>query len=96
MSKTNLHIVAEFVMKIDEQVLQGEIDPYAVPKSMGIFKTITSPKSITSVSVATRIVDNHEAYKVRYVTGSKIVNLFDPFVPVLNSVSGAFINRKGT
>ncbi|CAO2163980.1 unnamed protein product [Urochloa humidicola] len=43
----------------------GEIDPYAVPKSMGIFKTITSPKSITSVSVATRIVDNHEAYKKR-------------------------------
>jgi ethanolamine-phosphate cytidylyltransferase len=45
----------------------GEIDPYAVPKSMGIFKTITSPKSITSVSVATRIVDNHEAYKKRNV-----------------------------
>jgi len=32
---------------------------------MGIFKTIMSPKSITSVSVATRIVDNHEAYKKR-------------------------------
>ncbi|XP_062195736.1 ethanolamine-phosphate cytidylyltransferase-like isoform X2 [Phragmites australis] len=43
----------------------GEIDPYVVPKSMGIFKTITSPKTITSVSVATRIVDNHEAYKKR-------------------------------
>ncbi|KAJ1267803.1 hypothetical protein BS78_07G086100 [Paspalum vaginatum] len=43
----------------------GEIDPYAVPKSMGIFQSIMSPKSITSVSVATRIVDNHEAYKKR-------------------------------
>ncbi|KAL6659060.1 hypothetical protein ACP70R_003100 [Stipagrostis hirtigluma subsp. patula] len=43
----------------------GDIDPYAVPKSMGIFQTITSPKTITSVSVATRIVDNHEAYKKR-------------------------------
>lgn len=43
----------------------GEIDPYAVPKSLGIFRTITSPKTITSVSVATRIVDNHEAYKKR-------------------------------
>ncbi|XP_062191169.1 ethanolamine-phosphate cytidylyltransferase-like isoform X2 [Phragmites australis] len=43
----------------------GEIDPYTVPKSMGIFKTITSPKTITSISVATRIVDNHEAYKKR-------------------------------
>ncbi|KAF8783632.1 hypothetical protein HU200_000449 [Digitaria exilis] len=50
---------------LDERVLQGKIDPYAVPKSMGIFKIITSPKSITSVSVATRIVDNHEAYMKR-------------------------------
>ncbi|XP_052164701.1 ethanolamine-phosphate cytidylyltransferase-like [Oryza glaberrima] len=41
------------------------IDPYAVPKSMGIFQTITSPKPITTVSVATRIIDNHEAYKKR-------------------------------
>ncbi|KAL6843182.1 hypothetical protein ACP4OV_026895 [Aristida adscensionis] len=43
----------------------GDADPYAVPKSMGIFQTIKSPKTITSVSVATRIVDNHEAYKRR-------------------------------
>lgn len=43
----------------------GEIDPYAVPKGMGIFQTIRSPKSITTLSVATRIVDNHEAYKKR-------------------------------
>uniref|UniRef100_A0A0E0B9X6 ethanolamine-phosphate cytidylyltransferase n=1 Tax=Oryza glumipatula TaxID=40148 RepID=A0A0E0B9X6_9ORYZ len=41
------------------------IDPYAVPKSMGIFQTITSTKPITTVSVATRIIDNHEAYKKR-------------------------------
>jgi ethanolamine-phosphate cytidylyltransferase len=52
------------MLKLDECVLQGEIDPYAVPKSMGIFQTIRSPKSITTLSVATRIVDNHEAYKV--------------------------------
>ena len=43
---------------------------------MGIFKTIMSPKSITSVSVATRIVDNHEAYKVLDVTGSMLNSLF--------------------
>ncbi|KAM0905465.1 hypothetical protein ACQ4PT_017376 [Festuca glaucescens] len=42
-----------------------EVDPYALPKSMGIFQTVTSPKTITSVSVATRIIDNHEAYKKR-------------------------------
>jgi ethanolamine-phosphate cytidylyltransferase len=43
----------------------GEDDPYALPKSMGIFQIVTSPKTITSVSVATRIIDNHEAYKKR-------------------------------
>jgi ethanolamine-phosphate cytidylyltransferase len=42
-----------------------EVDPYALPKSMGIFQTVTSPKTITSVSVATRIIDNHETYKKR-------------------------------
>jgi ethanolamine-phosphate cytidylyltransferase len=45
-------------------MLQGEDDPYALPKSMGIFQIVTSPKTITSVSVATRIINNHEAYKV--------------------------------
>uniref|UniRef100_A0A453FXZ5 ethanolamine-phosphate cytidylyltransferase n=3 Tax=Aegilops tauschii TaxID=37682 RepID=A0A453FXZ5_AEGTS len=43
----------------------SEVDPYALPKSMGIFQVVTSPKTITSVSVATRIIDNHEAYKKR-------------------------------
>jgi hypothetical protein len=60
--------VLKFILKLDVHVLQGEIDPYAVPKSMGIFRTIKSPKNIASVSVATRIVDNHEAYKVCVVT----------------------------
>jgi len=63
---------------------------------MGIFKTIMSPKSITSVSVATRIVDNHEAYKVHDVTGSMLIVYSDLFLPGLNIVIGAFINRKGT
>lgn len=43
----------------------GEVDPYATAKSMGIFQTITSPKNITSASIARRIMDNHEAYKKR-------------------------------
>ncbi|KAJ6808290.1 putative ethanolamine-phosphate cytidylyltransferase [Iris pallida] len=43
----------------------GEVDPYATPKSMGIFQTIMSPKIITSASIARRIMDNHEAYKKR-------------------------------
>ena len=61
------------MLKLDECVLQGEIDPYAVPKSMGIFQTIRSPKSITTLSVATRIVDNHEAYKVCIVIACRFI-----------------------
>ena len=51
-------------LKLDGRLLQGDDDPYALPKSMGIFQIVTSPKTITSVSVATRIINNHEAYKV--------------------------------
>ncbi|KAE8710371.1 Ethanolamine-phosphate cytidylyltransferase [Hibiscus syriacus] len=40
----------------------GEPDPYAIPKGMGIFRMLESPKSITTSSVAQRIVANHEAY----------------------------------
>uniref|UniRef100_A0A1D1Z1U4 ethanolamine-phosphate cytidylyltransferase n=1 Tax=Anthurium amnicola TaxID=1678845 RepID=A0A1D1Z1U4_9ARAE len=43
----------------------GGVDPYAVPKSMGIFKTIESPRNTTSTSVARRIMINYEAYKKR-------------------------------
>ena len=44
--------------------MQGEPDPYAVPKRMGIFQMLDSPKTITTTSVAQRIVSNHEAYLV--------------------------------
>ncbi|XP_059318143.1 ethanolamine-phosphate cytidylyltransferase-like [Lycium ferocissimum] len=40
-------------------------DPYAVPKSMGIFRAIESPKDITTTSVAQRIIANHEIYVKR-------------------------------
>uniref|UniRef100_A0A251T2S7 ethanolamine-phosphate cytidylyltransferase n=1 Tax=Helianthus annuus TaxID=4232 RepID=A0A251T2S7_HELAN len=33
---------------------------YKVPKSMGIFRTLESPKNITTTSVAERIKANHE------------------------------------
>lgn len=44
--------------------MQDETDPYAVPKSMGIFQLLESPKSTTTTSVAQRIVANHDAYMV--------------------------------
>ncbi|XP_076888628.1 ethanolamine-phosphate cytidylyltransferase-like [Bidens hawaiensis] len=40
-------------------------DPYRVPKSMGIFRTLESPKNITTTSVAERIKANHEIYQKR-------------------------------
>ncbi|KAJ3693475.1 hypothetical protein LUZ60_008955 [Juncus effusus] len=42
-----------------------EIDPYIVPKSMGIVQTIESPRNTTTLSVATRIINNFDAYKKR-------------------------------
>lgn len=44
--------------------MQGQSDPYEVAKSMGIFQLLESPKSITTTSVAQRIIANHEAYMV--------------------------------
>lgn len=41
------------------------IDPYAVPKSMGIFQLLESPNNITTSSIAQRIVSNHDAYMKR-------------------------------
>ncbi|XP_068638103.1 ethanolamine-phosphate cytidylyltransferase-like isoform X2 [Aristolochia californica] len=40
-------------------------DPYSVPKSMGIFQMIESPRSTTTTSVARRIIANLDAFKMR-------------------------------
>nr|XP_029118636.1 ethanolamine-phosphate cytidylyltransferase isoform X2 [Elaeis guineensis] len=61
---------------VAEGSCNNEVDPYATPKSMGIFKTIASPKNITSTSVARRIIDNHEAYKKRNAKKSKSENRY--------------------
>ncbi|KAF6167305.1 hypothetical protein GIB67_043166 [Kingdonia uniflora] len=49
----------------ESSLLLGESDPYAAPKSMGIFRMLESPKNITTTSVAKRIIANHEVYKKR-------------------------------
>jgi len=43
----------------------GKADPYDVPKSLGMFQTLESPKNITTSSVAQRIMANHEIYLKR-------------------------------
>ena len=45
--------------------LNGNSDPYVVPKSMGIFQMLESPKDITSASIAQRIIANRDIYMKR-------------------------------
>ncbi|XVE98866.1 hypothetical protein REPUB_Repub03eG0145700 [Reevesia pubescens] len=61
----NISLVVHGTVAESNSLLPGETDPYAVPKSMGIFRLLESPKSITTSSVAQRIVANHEAYTRR-------------------------------
>ncbi|KAL0710953.1 hypothetical protein Bca4012_017931 [Brassica carinata] len=42
-----------------------EDNPYAVPKSMGIFEVLESPLDISTSTIIKRIVANHEAYQKR-------------------------------
>ncbi|KAK8515556.1 hypothetical protein V6N13_139465 [Hibiscus sabdariffa] len=61
----NISLVVHGTISENNALLPGETDPYAVPKSLGIFRMLESPKSITTSSVAQRIVANHEAYMKR-------------------------------
>ncbi|XP_065881341.1 ethanolamine-phosphate cytidylyltransferase-like [Euphorbia lathyris] len=61
----NISLVVHGTVAEDNASMTGVSDPYAVPKSMGIFQIIESPKSITTSSVSQRIVANHDAYMKR-------------------------------
>ncbi|XP_034918872.1 ethanolamine-phosphate cytidylyltransferase isoform X2 [Populus alba] len=61
----NITLVVHGTVAENNSLLAGEPDPYAVPKSMRIFRMLDSPKTITTTSVAQRIVANHEAYLKR-------------------------------
>lgn len=59
------NLCIRFIIEADLScVMQVGIDPYAVPKSMGIFRLLESPKKITTSLIAQRIAANHEAYIV--------------------------------
>ncbi|KAE9607614.1 hypothetical protein Lal_00026699 [Lupinus albus] len=62
---TTFNISAVVHGTVAENSLDSESDPYEVPKSMGIFHLLESPKDITTTSVAQRIMANHEAYMKR-------------------------------
>lgn len=61
----NICLVVHGTASEPNPLLDGNADPYSVPKNMGIFRVIESPKAITTSSVAQRIMSNHEAYKKR-------------------------------
>ncbi|KAJ6747263.1 CYTIDYLYLTRANSFERASE FAMILY PROTEIN EXPRESSED [Salix koriyanagi] len=61
----NISLVVHGTVAESNSLLAGESDPYAVPKSMGIFRMLDSLKNITTTSVAQRIVANHDAYLKR-------------------------------
>jgi ethanolamine-phosphate cytidylyltransferase len=77
----NLPKLVTQIEQLDGIILQVEVDPYALPKNMGIFQTVTSPKNITSVSVATRIIDNHEAYKVHIASLNDLLDKYTILFP---------------
>ncbi|AET05095.1 putative ethanolamine-phosphate cytidylyltransferase [Medicago truncatula] len=56
---------------VAEKSLPSEKDPYEVPKSIGIFRLLESPKDITTTSVAQRIMANHDAYVKRNAKKAK-------------------------
>uniref|UniRef100_A0A0V0ID07 Ethanolamine-phosphate cytidylyltransferase n=1 Tax=Solanum chacoense TaxID=4108 RepID=A0A0V0ID07_SOLCH len=61
----NISLVVHGTVSESNSSMEGGQDPYAVPKSMGIFQVIDSPKDITTSSVAQRIIANHEIYVKR-------------------------------
>ncbi|XP_057467525.1 ethanolamine-phosphate cytidylyltransferase-like isoform X3 [Actinidia eriantha] len=63
MTTFNISLVVHGTVAESNQFLNGKTDPYAVPKSMGIFQMLESPKNITTSSVSQRIIANHETYK---------------------------------
>ncbi|KAK4414893.1 Ethanolamine-phosphate cytidylyltransferase [Sesamum alatum] len=61
----NISSVVHGTIAEKNPLLHGESDPYVVPKSMGIFQMLESPKDITTTSIAKRIIANHEIYLKR-------------------------------
>ncbi|KAL0346866.1 UNVERIFIED_CONTAM: Ethanolamine-phosphate cytidylyltransferase [Sesamum calycinum] len=63
----NISLVVRGTISEKNPLMNGKSDPYVVPKSMGIFQMLESPKDITTTSIAKRIIANHEIYLVFFV-----------------------------
>ncbi|KAL3534916.1 hypothetical protein ACH5RR_003377 [Cinchona calisaya] len=61
----NISLVVHGTVAESSFSLNGKSDPYTIPKTMGIFRVLESPRNITTTSVAERIIANHEIYVKR-------------------------------
>mmetsp|Transcript_13727 Transcript_13727/g.18858 ORF Transcript_13727/g.18858 Transcript_13727/m.18858 type:complete len:159 (+) Transcript_13727:905-1381(+) len=61
----NISIVVHGTTEENNPYRDAKVDPYAVPKEMGIFKLIVSPHQMTTSTIIDRIMKNHEAYEAR-------------------------------
>ncbi|GLJ37075.1 hypothetical protein SUGI_0751320 [Cryptomeria japonica] len=61
----NISLVVHGTVAENENPLNGQVDPYEAPKSMGVFKILESPLDITTTTIIRRIVANREAYQKR-------------------------------
>ncbi|XP_051131938.1 ethanolamine-phosphate cytidylyltransferase-like [Andrographis paniculata] len=61
----NISVVVHGTVAESNPLANVHSDPYAVPKSLGIFQILESPRNITTTSIAQRIIANHDAYVKR-------------------------------
>ncbi|CAH9102354.1 unnamed protein product [Cuscuta europaea] len=61
----NISLVVHGTVAEDNDFQKEEGNPYAIPRSMGIFEVLESPLDITTSTIIRRIVSNHEAYQKR-------------------------------
>ncbi|KAG5564945.1 hypothetical protein RHGRI_000973 [Rhododendron griersonianum] len=61
----NISLVVHGTVAESNHFWNGKADPYEVPKSLGMFQMLESPKNITTTLVAQRIMANHEIYEKR-------------------------------
>ncbi|KAM7263448.1 hypothetical protein ACFE04_001131 [Oxalis oulophora] len=62
----NISLVVHGTVAENDDFKKEDGNPYAVPRSLGIFKVLDSPLDITTTTIIRRIVANHEAYQKRH------------------------------
>ncbi|EEC68755.1 hypothetical protein OsI_37278 [Oryza sativa Indica Group] len=61
----NISLVVHGTIAENMDFMKDDLNPYAVPRAMGIYRRLESPLDITTSTIIRRIVANHEAYQKR-------------------------------